>query len=231
MIERELAALADRVAPEAPADLPERVLARLDVRTPRERRPRVVAAVAALAALAASALLVPQVRAAAADLLGVAGIEISSDTPDAPPDPRAPLPDSRGISLTDAEAQVDFPISVPARLGRPDEVFVADDGRVVAMTWRDGGLLLDQFDGRLGPVFAKEVGATGPELVRVRDARGFWIGAAHDLTYVDRSGDEVRMTARLAGHSLIWESGGVTFRLEGEGLLLAEAAAIARSVR
>lgn len=227
MIERELAALADRVAPDVGPDLPERVLARLDERRPRNRR-RVVAA--AVAAAAASTLLVPQVRAAAADLLGVAGIEISSDTPDAPVEPRSPLPDPKPASVADARAAVDFPVGVPARLGPPDEVTVADDGRVVSMSWRDG-VLLDQFDGRLGPVFSKEVGATGAEVVRVAGARAFWIGAAHDLTYVDLHGDEVPMTARLAGRSLVWESGGVTFRLEGEGLHVAEATAIARSVR
>lgn len=232
MIERELAALADRVAPEPPANLPERVLARLEEPTPRERRPRLVAgAAAALAALAASSLLVPQVRAVAADLLGVAGIEISSDEPDAPPEPEAPLPDSRDTPLAQARAQVAFPIGVPGRLGRPDEVVVADHGRVVSMTWEDDSVLLDQFDGTLGPVFAKQVGATGSDVVRVHGARAFWLGGAHDLTYVDRHGDEVRTTARRAGRSLVWESGGVTFRLEGDGLRRSDAAAIARSVR
>ena len=100
MIERELTALADRVAPPTRPDLPDRVLARIDGLAPRSDRgpKRVRALVAAgLAALVAASFLSPQVRAAAADLLGVAGIEFSSDTPDAPPEPRAPLPDSQEI--------------------------------------------------------------------------------------------------------------------------------------
>jgi hypothetical protein len=236
MIERELAVLADRIAPEARPDLPDRVLARIDdLDTRSGRRPtRAHALVAAgLAALVAASFLSPQVRAVAAELLGVAGIEFSSDTPDAPPEPLAPLPDSEeSTSLTEAQGQVDFPISVPDRLGTPDELLVSDAGRVVTMTWRGGRVLLDQFDGRLGPVFDKSIGFIGTEQVRVHGANAWWIGAPHDLTYVDRGGRELTVTARLAGRTLVWEAGdGVTLRLEGERLSLAEATAIARSLR
>lgn len=234
MIEHELSALADRVAPPARTDLPDRVLDRIGDLDSSDghRRKRVRGLVAAaLAALAAASFLSPQVRAFAADLLGVAGIEISSETPDAPPEPREPLPDSSSTTVAEVRAAVDFPLGVPTRLGRPEEVVVADDGRVVTMTWRDGRVLLDQFDGHLGPVFAKEVGTTATEVVQVHGADAWWIGSSHDLTYVDREGRKVTATARLAGRSLIWEAGGVTFRLEGEGLGVAEAAAVARSVR
>ncbi len=210
MIERELTALADRVAPAVRPDLPDRVLARIDDLEPRgDRRPKRVRPLVAagVAALVASSFLSPQVRAAAADLLGVAGIEFSSDTPVAPPEPRAPLPDSQETPLEDAQGQVDFPISVPQRLGAPDGVLVSDAGRVVTMTWRDGRVLLDQFDGELGPVFTKGLGLVDTEIVRVRGAEAWWIGAPHDLTYVDRGGREVTATARLAGTTLVWDGG------------------------
>ncbi len=233
MIEHELAELADRVAPAELADLPDLVLARIDAHSGADRSPtRVRALVAAgLATLVAASFLLPQVRAFAAELLGVAGIEISTDTPDAPPQPRAPLPESRSTSVADARAAVDFPIRVPARLGSPDEVTVADDGRVVSMSWMDPGVLLDQFDGSLGPVFAKQVEATRPVAATVRGSDAWWIGSAHDLTYIDRDGHEITETARLAGKSLVWEAEGVTFRLEGERLDVAGATAIARSLR
>lgn len=235
MIERELIALADRVAPPTRPDLPDRVLARIDDLDPRvDRGPKRVRALVAagLAALVAASFLLPQVRAAAADLLGVAGIEFSSDIPDAPPEPRAPLPDSKETPLEEAQAQVDFPISVPSRLGTPDEVLVSDAGRVVTMTWRHGRVLLDQFDGELGPVFIKSIGLVDTEVVRIRGAEAWWIGAPHDLTYVDRGGREITATARLAGRTLVWDAeAGVTFRLEGERLDRAEAVAIARSLR
>lgn len=235
MIERELAALADRVAPDTRADLPGRVLARIDDLDPRDERSskRVRGLVAAgLAALVAASFLSPQVRAWATDLLGVAGIELSSDTPDAPPEPLAPLPDSRDISLAEAQALVDFPIAVPGGLGRPEEVTIADGGRIVTMTWQDGTLLLDQFEGHLGPVFAKRIGTMEVEVVRVRGAEAWWIGAPHDVAYVDEDGRELTATARLAGRTLVWDAGaGVTFRLEGERLDRREAVAIARSLR
>lgn len=234
MIEHELALLADRVAPDVAADLPDRVLARIgaDARpgwVATHRRRLVAAGVAGLAALS---FLSPQVRAAAADVLGIAGIEISSETPDAAPEPEAPLPDSHALSLSEARAEADFPIGVPAALGPPDEVTVADQGRVVSMTWRGGTVLLDQFAGRLGPVFAKQVGVEAIEELDVNGSTGWWIDRPHDLTYVGRDGSEVTATARLAGTTLVWDGGaGVTFRLEGDRLGRAEAVAIARSVR
>ncbi len=242
MIELELAALADRIAPDEPVDLPDRVLARIggDARQApdNETRPSWVAThrrrlvAAGVAGLAALSFLSPQVRAAAADLLGVAGIEIFSGTPDAPPEPAIPLPDSRVLSLADAQAEADFPVAVPAVLGPPEEVTVADQGRVVSMAWRGGRVLLDQFEGRLGPVFSKQVGGSAIEEIDINGATGWWIAAPHDLTYVDRDGSEVTATARLAGTTLVWDGGaGVTFRLEGARLDRAEAVTIARSLR
>ncbi|MDZ5622960.1 hypothetical protein SFC88_19120 [Nocardioides sp. HM23] len=235
MIERELAALADRVAPAPPPDLPDRVLARIgDLDIDGGRSPRRVwgPVAAGVAALVAASFLSPQVRAVAADVLGVAGIEFSSDTPDAPPEPLAPLPDSRDTSLADAQEQVEFPVDVPVRLGAPEEVIVADAGRVVTMIWRGGSVRLDQFEGDLGPVFEKSVGALEAEVVQIRSAQGWWIGAPHDLTYIDDDGQEVTATARLAGRTLVWETaGGVTFRLEVENLGKLAAVGIARSVR
>lgn len=228
MIEHELTALADRVAPPPADDLAERVLARLDERPHRGRRR--MAAVAAGVVVAGS-FVSPQVRAFAADVLGVAGIDFSDEAPDAPPEPRAPLPDRRPTELEEARAAVAFPVRAPARLGTPEEVVVSDDGRVVTMTWRDGRVVLDQFDGRPGPVFGKDVGSIPLEPVRVGTAHGWWIGAPHDLTYVDRTGRTLTATARLAGPSLVWESAGVTLRLEGERLPRDRAVAIGGSVR
>jgi hypothetical protein len=229
MIERELSALADRLAPDPAPDLTQRVLARLDDRPRRGRRRAAIAAAAG--ALAAGSLLSPQVRAVAEDLLGVAGIEFSSETPDAPLVPREPLPDRQPATVSEARAAVDFPLGVPGVLGTPEEVIVSDDARVVTMSWQGGRLVLDQFAARLGPVFEKHVGGVEYEPVVVAGAGGWWLPEPHDLTYIDRDGHEVTATARLAGPSLIWEAaGGVTLRLEGERLDLDRALRIARSV-
>ena len=91
--------------------------------------------------------------------------------------------------------------------------------------------MLDQFDGTFGPVFEKQVGGLDVREVDLAGTPGWWIPGPHDLLYVDRDGEVVSATARLAGRTLIWESeDGVTFRLEVQGLTRGEAVAIARSV-
>lgn len=228
MLEDDLAAVADRIAPPARPDLTAAVLARLDEPEPRRRRRAVVAVGTALVV---GLGLSPQVRAFAADLLGVAGIEVGYDEPDASPIPAQPLPSSREAALDRAAAAAGFPLSVPAVLGEPERVRVADAGRVVTMEWRDGTIVLDQFDGTLGPVFSKQVGGAGVVRLEVAGVPGAWIPGPHDLLYVDRDGEVVSATARLAGRTLIW--GGqddVSFRLEGVGLSRREAVAIAGSL-
>lgn len=148
-----------------------------------------------------------------------------------PPPPAEPLPSSQAFDLDRVASAVDFPISVPTLLGEPDAVAVADGRRVVSMSWRDGTVVLDQFDGQLGPVFAKQVG--GLELVEVDldGVPGWWVPGPHDLIYVDAAGDVRTATARLAGRTLLWETGfGVTYRLEGGDLARSEAIRIARSL-
>jgi hypothetical protein len=229
MLEDELVAVAERVAPPVREDLADSVLARLDAPSPLRRR-RAVAAVAA-AALVAGLGLSPQVRAAAVDLLQLVGIELSGDRPDSSPDPAQPLPGSRGTDLGRAAADAAFPVSVPASLGEPGQVRVADAGRVVSMQWRDGDLVLDQFDGRLGPVFEKQVGGVEVQDVDVDGVPAWWVAGPHDLMYVDRDGEVVHATARLAGRTLFWETPDeVTVRLEGERLTRREAVALARSL-
>jgi hypothetical protein len=59
---------------------------------------------------------------------------------------------------------------------------------------------------------------------------GLWFPTPHGVTYVDRHGVRRDETARMAGTTLIWTSGVVTYRLEGH-LTLDEATAIAKSVQ
>jgi hypothetical protein len=228
MLEDDLTAVAERVAVPPRPDLPEAVLARLD--EPSRSHRRWTAAVAAVAAVVATLALSPQVRAFAVDLLDVAGIEISGDEPDSSPVPQQPLPSSRLSDLEQAAEEAAFPLSVPAALGDPDRVTVVDQGRVVSMTWRDGTVVLDQFDGTLGPVFSKQIGDLDVVLEDVAGDVGAWIPGSHDVMYVDRDGEVVIATARLAGRTLIWGDGDVTYRLEGADLTRREALTIARSL-
>ncbi len=229
MLEADLRAAAERVAPPARPDLPEAVLARLD--EPPSTRRRWPAAVAAGAVLVAGLGFSPQVRGFAADLLELSGIELSDEPPDASLTPDQPLPSTQDSDVDRAADAAVFPLSVPSSLAAPDAVTVSDGGRVVSMSWRDGDVALDQFDGSFGPVFEKQIGERDVREVDLAGTPGWWIPEPHDLLYVDRDGDVVSATARLAGRTLIWESAdGVTFRLEVQDLTRGEAVAIARTM-
>ncbi|MEU0151360.1 hypothetical protein [Micromonospora fulviviridis] len=213
-LERELRDLATWLeTPDVP-DVRDRVRARLAAPARRRRRWRRWLA-AALAALLLAAL--PPGRAAIADavagLLRFSGVIIeTTPAPDPPAGVPSPLP---------AQRHVRFPIRVPAALGAPEQVLVADpDGtgayRVATLLYRGGALRLDAFDGRLDPVFHKQLGGPGVEWVTVDGDFAVWIGGPHELAYVDRAGVERVETARLAAATLIWEDAGVSYRLEGQ---------------
>ncbi|MGC5028818.1 hypothetical protein [Micromonospora sp. DT229] len=231
---------AERTATSAP---------RLRIRAPRLRAavPRLLAVrrrrrwryavVAALVAVLVAML--PPGRAALADavtgLLRFAGITIStSPDPVLPTASPSPLPAQHPAELMQAQQAVAFPIRLPAALGPPERVLVADpDGsgghRVVTLLWRGGAVRLDAFDGHLDPVFFKQAGAAAAEWTVVDGRQAVWIGAPHPVSYVDRSGVVREESARLAAETLIWERDGVTYRLEG-AFTLTEAVEVAQSL-
>ena len=67
------------------------------------------------------------------------------------------------------------------------------------------------------------------ERVEIGGQQGLWFAAPHELVYVDRQGLRHTETARLAGPTLVWSDGRVTYRLEGVSDFT-EAVAIAASV-
>lgn len=236
-LERELRDLSAWLAtPDAP-DVTARVRAQLAAPAPRRRRWRYYVAAALVALLVA---LLPPGRAALADavtgLLRFAGINIStSPAPALPTGTPSPLPSQRTGALDEAQRDVRFPIRVPEKLGPPEQVQVADpDGsgtyRVVTLLYRGGALRVDAFDGRLDPAFQKSAQGPGVDWVQVNGDFAVWIGGPHALAYVDRAGKLRVETARLAASTLIWEDGGVSYRLEGD-LTQPEAIEIANSLR
>ncbi|MGY4681397.1 hypothetical protein ACWIGG_06445 [Micromonospora aurantiaca (nom. illeg.)] len=220
-LERELRELTGWLEPARTPDLTDRVRARLDAPAPRRRWRYVLAG--ALAALLVAAL--PPGRAAVAGavtgLLRFSGVVI--DTAPAPPPAGtpSPLPAQHQVALAEAQRQVRFPIRVPARLGAPERVLVADpDGagahRVVSLLYRGGTVRLDAFDGSLDIVFHKRSVGAEVTLTQVGGEFAIWVGGPHALAYVDRSGTERVATARLSAATLIWERAGVSYRLEGD---------------
>ncbi|WP_435205817.1 hypothetical protein [Micromonospora sp. bgisy143] len=235
-LEAELRELGGWLETPAAPDVTARVHDRLVGRVPRWRRWRSLAA-AALAALLVAAL--PPTRAAVADAVGevlrFAGVGIvTSSTPSSPQDEPSPLPSLRTVGLDEARRAVRFPVRVPAALGPPERVSVADpDGagayRVATLLYQGGGVRLDAFDGRLDLAFHKRTSRPGVEWTQVEGDLAVWVDGPHVLSYVDRSGQIRRETARLAASTLIWEQAGVTYRLEG-ARDMAEALEIARSL-
>lgn len=95
------------------------------------------------------------------------------------------------------------------------------------------GVLLTQFE--TSPArspFRKEVAdGTVLALTKVGDDAALWIeGAPHRLTYRTEEGVEEVEVSRLAANVLVWESDGVTLRLES-GLDLSGSRRIAESLK
>ncbi|PPA60221.1 hypothetical protein [Micromonospora chalcea] len=234
-LERELRDLTGWLEPARTPDVTARVRARLDAPAPRRRRRYVLATV--LAALLVVAL--PPGRAALADavtgLLRFSGVVIDSAPAPPPTGTPSPLPAQRHVALAQAQRQVRFPIRVPSRLGAPERVLVADpDGagghRVVSLLYRGGTVRLDAFDGSLDIVFHKRSLGADVTLTQVGGEFAIWVGGPHALAYVDRSGTERVATARLSAATLIWEQGGLSYRLEGD-LTREQALDVAASLR
>ncbi len=244
-IERALADLSTRISWPDDADLVpvvrRRLLETADARS-LPGRPFKVAAAALL--IIVGILALPAGRQAVADLLGVAGIEISFGSAsgfEAPGDLELGEP----VSVVEAAEAAPFPLLVAShpRLGAPDDVYlIAEDPIQVTLVWHgndvlpaagDGGIALlhTQFRPDGDVIARKEIGATTAlEPVTVRGRDGWWIGGApHIIDVPDLEGPADRTRLRLAANVLMWEEGTVTHRIETT-LDLSQALEIAESL-
>jgi hypothetical protein len=217
----ELRALGDHLDVPEPADQRAAVRARLASSAPpsvRRRRWRLWLISALVAAVGATGAIAPA-RAAVLELLRVAGIEVHiTPKPGAVPASPGPLPSQHLTALEEARRLARFPVRLPTVLGPPEQVTTTDPDqtgapRVVTVSYRSGKIRFDQFDGTLSIAFLKQ--SPNAEWVDVHGGAGIWVPGPHPVTYVDREGAEHTATARLAGPTLIWQSGAVTYRLEG----------------
>ena len=230
---RDLAALGRAVDVPTPGPgLATAVLERLSDAPPARvapARPRLRLVALAVGAVLLALLATPPVRAAVADWFGFGGVRVERGdrpAPTADPTPPAVAP---GGSLQEAAAMVAFTVSVPEELGEPDGVEVSPDRRMVSMSWttdQDGVLRLDQFDARLDFSVLK----TAPDVfyAAVNGTDALWFEEPHEVALLEPDGTQVTHSARLAGHTLIWQDGGVTLRLEGD-VELSRAVEIAES--
>jgi hypothetical protein len=143
------------------------------------------------------------------------------------------------VTIDEAREAVGFELLLPtAGLGTP-EVFLSEavPGGMVSLLYpaRDGngpGLLITEFAGGTDrQLVTKDVGP-GTTVTPVEvGIGGFWIeGDPHTVLFEDQTGDIRADEPRLAGNTLIWVDGGVTFRLESGGDL-EQALEIADSMR
>lgn len=192
-------------------------------------------------ALAAVALVALLGAIGAAIGFGVGGLRL------APARSLPPLPSEivaeRGLgerlSLDAARARLGFEPRLPAALGAPDDVYVAEppNGGALTLVWRDADgaidLLVTELRADIGPdAFEKIIHeGTVVEPTTVGDTPAWWVGGGnHPFFYRDANGAIVHTTLRLAEPTLFWQEEGLTTRIEG-ATDLEDARRIAASMR
>ena len=225
--------------PEHP-DLTTRVLARIDPRVPRRRVERsrwlVAVAVVVLAALAAT-LAIPDARAALFRWLSIGGerIELVDELPEIPVEDDLELMLGERVTREEARQATGFPLRELEEA--PDRVYDGGQGTVWLLygTPKRPRLLVAQ-SALLPPlheILLKKLVSpeTRVERVDVHGSPGVFLsGETHFVLLLDRNGEIVEDSARLARDVLIWEDGGVGYRLEGD-FELEEALRLAASLR
>jgi hypothetical protein len=220
------------------------------VRQPRRLPKVLLAAAVVVAVLGASLATSRSVRRAVSELLGLPGVKISTGPPPSIPSttrPRTPLDLGQPVSLADASRRVGFTVRVPALSGfdQPDGVYVSTpppEGQAALMyrprpdlpaSPQTGvGLLVTEFKGTMEAGFFGKVSEPGTtiEAVAVHHQPAYWLsGAPHAFFYSSAKGDIFPDTLRLATNTLVWQSGSITLRLEGQ-IPKERALAIAESI-
>lgn len=207
--------------------------------------PALAFAGACLVAILAVLTFSPTARDAVADFFGVDGIRIGFGEPEGPP-LDFDLDLGEQVSAVEAQMLVDFPIRTLHHpdLGAQDGYFYAEPppGGAISTVYEASdelpevgdtgvGLLLTQFRGHPDEGYFKKLFQMDEpvEFVTVDGTHGYWLGNVHELVYYDRDGAPQAEDARLSGPALIWESGGVTYRLESN-LTKAEALTYANTI-
>jgi hypothetical protein len=214
---------------------------------PRRWQPRRAVGRGLALALIATILLI---GAAAAFGFGVGGLRLVFGPASFSPLPSYVVGPELGepVSLDDARSRVTFSLRVPtlASLGQSDLVYLAipPAGGAVTLLYgeRSGfpaasatgiGLIVTQFRADIAPESFEKLIDSGVRVTaaRVDGVDAWWVaGGEHFFFYRDAQGQVVASTLRLAGDTLIWEEGGVTYRVEGAPSL-AQAIRVAESLR
>lgn len=227
-LERALTALGGEIAvPEGP-DLAPAVLARIQPRRRAWAPPRRVVLAFALVVLATlgATLAIPDARSALLRILHIGGerIEFVDDLPAVPPAPEELDLDfalGERVSLQEARSRAGFDLRELEQA--PDRVYIGDRGTVWFLYGTSDRIRLLVAQTPLVSVddtliLKKLAGPdTKVEQVRVDGSPGYLLsGEPHLVLLLDASGDVIEESVRLAKSVLVWESGGVAYRLEGD---------------
>jgi hypothetical protein len=236
-LEQSLRGLARELAvPEAP-DLVEAVRARIEPRreSGRERRRWVLAVAVAALALLGATLAIPDARSALFRILDIGGerIELVEELPDVEPLDDIELTLGEPVTLEEARARSDFELRELEDV--PDRVYLGEQGTVWFLYGSPANVrLLVAQTPRLSvdePALLKKIAREAEvDEVSVNGARGIFVSGPHFLFLVDENGFPIEASARLAEDVLIWDEGGVAYRLEGD-FELDDALRFARSLR
>lgn len=219
--------------PAAP-DLAPAVRARLE-RPRRSRRRWLVAALALLVVVLAGVLAVPSARTAIEGWLGIGGVKF--EFVDRLPERRVVGTPDLGMmmSLRDAQDRTRFRIVVPPDdLGRYT-LYIHEPPRggvasFVYGTKMRARMILSELPGDYRPYIQKTISQTAVVTeTEVSGRPALWLEGAHYVEFADATGHFGFEPARLAGRVLLWERGGVTYRLEGD-LTLDQARKIAEAI-
>lgn len=188
-------------------------------------------------------LLVPGLRTRAFDWLRIGAVRIISESPSATstpsPDPlqgydvtpiASILDWDNEISLAEARERVNFPIPTVPSLGVPDMVFYYElEESMIILVWEQPGQspISLHLIGSRNRVFKYR--AEVETETEVNGRRAVWLTGPHQYEIMPRQGEEAVIQRYIHGSVLLWEVGGVTYRLEGE-LTLDEARMLAESL-
>jgi hypothetical protein len=220
----------------------------------RRRRPeglprrRVLAfAIFLLVILSGALAAIPGARTAIANLLGFDGVRIEVDASRTPPPARFErLGLGRLVTLQDARRLADFRVRTmdSALLGTPEVYFAPfPAGGQVTFVYAASGTLPESEETGVGLLFTQfragiiedvvvhknvDQGAR-VEVVQVGGSEGYWVRGRHAFFgYIDENEVDMFQEARAAGNALLWQEGGMTYRIES-ALTKAETLALATS--
>lgn len=192
----------------------------------RSRRPLVLAASAVVVALAAT-LAAPGPRAAVARWLGIGSVDVTY-TDEVPFAAGRTFDLGTPVPLPEALDEATWPVQSPANVDAPARAYTGQPGGSITLVWAPSpdlpeiddsgiGLLLAALPGTIdGGNVSKEIGPrTSVEQVPLGDGPAYWIaGEPHLVRVTDADGRVVVDATRLAGNTLVWTDGDITYRLE-----------------